>query len=77
MIFLKLFFLIINVSAFSMRQNWHETRSAALDAQNLQTLREKLIAPPTRRILMDEIHQQKLAEIRSFERRISLMKRRN
>ena len=77
MIFFKLLFLVINLSlAFSMRQNWQETRNASRDSINFRTIREKLAAPSTRRIPMNEPHLQKLAKIRSFGRRMSLMQRR-
>ena len=77
MIFFKIIFVVINLSsAFSIRQNWQETRNANRDSRNLQTLREKLTAPSTRRIPMDELHQQRLAKIRSFRRTMSLMQRR-
>ena len=77
MIFLKLLFLPINLcSAFSMRQNWQETRNANRDSRNFRTIRDKLTATSTRRIRMDELHQQKLAKVRSFGRQIGLMQRR-
>jgi len=78
MIFFNFLYLFINLSsASSMRQNWHETRNAIHDSRNLQQLREKLTAPSTRRKQMDEHHQRKLAKIRSFGQKISLMQRRS
>ena len=76
--FLKILFAVFQLTtARSLSRNWNEMRNTNLDSRNMEFIRQKLQEPALRRVIMDQVHQRRLGNVRSFRRQMHLMERRS